>query len=67
MSKDLISLSVLARLKFLFKDSIVYGAASALSKAFGLITFPIIARNLSIADFGFYDYLISVKKLTAMY
>tara|TARA_B100000795_G_C22803983_1_gene443689 strand:- start:3459 stop:4949 length:1491 start_codon:yes stop_codon:yes gene_type:complete len=60
MSKDLINLSILARLKFLFKDSIVYGAASAISKAFGLITFPIIARNLSIADFGFYDYLISV-------
>ena len=60
MSKNLINLSILDRLKFLFKDSIVYGAASALSKAFGLITFPIIARNLSIADFGFYDYLISV-------
>ena len=60
MSKNLINLSVLERLKFLLKDSLVYGSASAISKAFGLITFPIIAKNLSISDFGFYDYLISI-------
>lgn len=60
MSENLINLSIIDRLRFLLKDSIVYGAASALSKAFGLITFPIIARSLSVADFGFYDYLISL-------
>ena len=60
MSENLINLSLIDRLRFLLKDSIVYGAASALSKAFGLITFPIIARSLSVADFGFYDYLISL-------
>lgn len=60
MSKNLINLSVFERLKFLMKDSLIYGSAAALSKAFGLISFPLIARTLSVADFGFYDYLISL-------
>lgn len=60
MSKSLIKLSVFERLKFLMKDSLIYGSAAAISKAFGLISFPLIAKTLSVSDFGFYDYLISL-------
>ena len=60
MKEKLVKLSVFDRLKFLFKDSLIYGSAAAISKAFGLISFPLIARSLSVSDFGYYDYLISL-------
>ena len=46
------------RLAFLLKDSLVYGGAAAISKAFTLITFPLLARNLSVAEFGEVDFLV---------
>ena len=45
------------RLTFLLKDSVIYGGAAALSKAFSLITFPLIARHFSTADYGTIDLL----------
>lgn len=49
--------SVGARLRFLAKDSIIYGLGAALNKAITLITFPLLARHFSVQDFGIIDLL----------
>lgn len=49
------------RLSFLFKDSIVYGGAMAISRAFSLVTFPIIARRLPVADYGTLDMFLVIS------
>lgn len=43
------------RLKWLATDTLVYGAASAVSKSFALILFPFLTRSLSVADYGRLD------------
>lgn len=51
------------RLKFLFKDSAIYGIAGAINKLMVLITFPIIVRFFSKEVFGQIDainYLIAL-------
>lgn len=48
-------LSVGGRLRFLARDSLVYGGASAFNAAFSLITFPLLARHFSVADYGLVD------------
>jgi len=53
-----VKLSHRRRLSFLLKDSVMYGGASALSKAISLITFPLLARHFSIADYGVLDYFL---------
>jgi O-antigen/teichoic acid export membrane protein len=45
------------RLRFLAKDSVIYGVGGALNKAVTLITFPILARHFSVKDFGVIDLL----------
>ena len=45
------------RLRFLAKDSAIYGVGGALNKAVTLITFPILARHFSVKDFGVIDLL----------
>lgn len=44
------------RLNFLFKVSVLYGGAAAVSKSMALITFPILARYFSPADYGVLDF-----------
>jgi O-antigen/teichoic acid export membrane protein len=51
-------LSQKGRLWFLLKDSALYGGAAAISKSFALITFPVLARNFSVIEFGVLDYFI---------
>ena len=46
------------RLAFLFKDSVVYGGATAISRLFSLVTFPLLARNLSVAEYGTLDLFL---------
>lgn len=46
------------RLGFLLRDSALYGGAAAVSKAFSLITFPILARHFSTADYGVVDFFM---------
>jgi O-antigen/teichoic acid export membrane protein len=46
------------RLTFLFKDSVIYGGATAISRLFSLITFPLLARNLSVAEYGTLDLFL---------
>lgn len=49
-------LSQRGRLSFLLKDSALYGGAAAISKSFSIITFPLLARHFSIADYGIIDF-----------
>ena len=43
-------------LTFLLGDAVIYGGAAAFSKAFSLITFPLIARHFSVEEFGIIDF-----------
>lgn len=54
------------RLGFLLKDSVLYGGAAALSKAFALITFPLLARQFTVAEYGILDYFISLAAVAAV-
>jgi len=49
-------LPIRGRLGFLAKDSAIYGGAAALNAAFSLITFPLLARYFSVADYGVVDF-----------
>ena len=44
-------------MKFLAKDTAVYGIGGALTKLLALITFPLLARHFSVQDFGTIDLL----------
>ncbi len=55
------------RLKFLAKDTVIYGLGGALNKVLALITFPLLARHFSVADYGLIDLLnTSVVLLVAL-
>ena len=51
------------RLGFLLKDSVLYGGAAAVSKAFSLITFPLLARHFTVAEYGIIDYFLVLAGL----
>ena len=51
------------RLRFLAKDSILYGGAAAFSRVFSLITFPLLARYFSVEDFGLIDFFTVIAGL----
>lgn len=55
--RDLDTLRLGGRLKFLAKDSLIYGFGGALNNVIALLTFPILARHFSVADFGVIDLL----------
>jgi len=44
-------------LRFLARDSAVYGLAAAISRLATLLTFPIIVRQLTVSDYGVFDIL----------
>jgi O-antigen/teichoic acid export membrane protein len=46
------------RLGFLFKDSVVYGGAAAITQAFTLITFPLLTRHFAVEEYGVLDYFM---------
>lgn len=52
---DLSQLDTAGRLRRLFNDSAVYGMAGALNKLIALVTFPLLARQLSVAEYGTVD------------
>ncbi len=45
------------RLRFLARDTAVYGVASALNKILALFTFPLLARHFSVDTYGTLDLL----------
>ena len=51
--------TLIGRLRFLFTDAAIYGFANAVSKSMALITFPLLARNLSVAQYGSVDLAIA--------
>lgn len=59
-------LSQRRRIAFLLKDSVLYGGAAAVSKAFALITFPLLARHFTVADYGVLDYFITLALVAAL-
>lgn len=61
-----VGLSQRDRLGFLLKDSVLYGGAAAISKAFALITFPLLARHFSVADYGVLDYFMVLGSFLAI-
>lgn len=52
--------SILGRLKFLVKDSMVYGLFSSLSKFMHVFLLPVATRYISKADYGVYDTLLII-------
>jgi O-antigen/teichoic acid export membrane protein len=60
-------LSQRSRLSFLLKDSALYGGAAAISKAFALITFPLLARHFTVAMYGVLDYFMVLAGLFATF
>jgi O-antigen/teichoic acid export membrane protein len=60
------SLNKQSRLAFLLRDSVVYGGSSALSKAFALVTFPLLARHLTTTEFGLLDLLLTAVNVVAI-
>lgn len=59
-------LSLRGRLSFLLKDSALYGGAGAISKAFALITFPLLARHFSVGDYGVLDFFLVLVSVMAL-
>lgn len=64
--KEPSGLGVMGRLKFLAKDSLLYGGAAAINQAFALVTFPLIARHFSVKEYGLIDYFSAVSGLLAI-
>jgi O-antigen/teichoic acid export membrane protein len=61
------NLSNRKRLSFLLNDSILYGGAAAISKAFSLITFPLLARHFSLVEYGVLDYFLVLAGFLATF
>jgi O-antigen/teichoic acid export membrane protein len=67
MTTTPIGLSMRGRLGFLLKDSALYGGAAAISKAFALITFPILARHFTVTEYGVLDYYLVLASLLSTF
>lgn len=60
------NLDAAGRLRRLLSDTAVYGVAAALNKLLALVTFPLLARNLSVADYGNVDLLLVLVNWLAL-
>ena len=60
-------LSIWQRLRFVVRDSALYGGAAALNKVFTLITFPLLARYFSVADYGIIDFFSVLATMLATF
>lgn len=63
MSEELRSLGIRGKLKFLAKDSFIYGIASALNKVINLFLFPVLTRYFSVEEFGVIDSFVLLSTL----
>ena len=66
MRNDPSALSISNRLRFLLRDSTVYGGGAVLSKAFGLLTFPLLGRYFSVEDYGTIDVFTALAALLSI-
>ncbi len=65
-STDPRGMGVLGRLRMLASDTAIYGLASAVNKSFALILFPILTRNMSVADYGRLDLALYATMLVGL-
>jgi len=49
--------------RFILKDTAIYGIAGGLSKFLALLTLPIIVKNISTADFGIWNLLTLIGSI----
>lgn len=56
-----------SKLSFLFKDTLVYGFASAISKAFSILTFPLLVKNFTVSEFGIIDYFMVLANFITIF
>lgn len=61
------SLSLKGRLQFLLRDATLYGGDAAISKAFALITFPLLACHFTVVEYGVLDYFLVQGSLFAIF
>ncbi|HMO18892.1 MAG TPA: oligosaccharide flippase family protein [Oligoflexia bacterium] len=66
-SNDLSTLNNKNRLKFLFKDTFLYGVSTSLSRAVSLITFPLLARSFSVEEYGLIDLFLFFSSFLAIF
>jgi O-antigen/teichoic acid export membrane protein len=67
MSNTPAGLSLRGSLGFLLKDSALYGGAAAVSKAFALLTFPLLARHFTVVEYGVLDYFLVLSGLLSTF
>ena len=67
MKQDPSGLTLIESLKFLLKDSALYGGAAAVSKALALITFPLLARHFTVTEYGVLDYFLVLTSLMTIF
>jgi len=56
-----------SRLAFLLKDTVLYGGAAAISKAFALVTFPLLARHFSVESYGIVDFFLMLTAFLGVF
>ena len=60
------ALGTLQRLRFLASDTAIYGIAAAVNKGFGLLLFPLLVRNLTVAQYGTLDIALYASMLIGL-
>ena len=60
------SLSLVDKLKFLFKDIVFFGGLRAISLIFPFLTIPIFTRYFTIEEFGLFDTLVVYISFTSL-
>ncbi len=63
MGNDPRKLNLQERLKFLAKDSIIYGGGNAINKLISLLVFPLLTRYFSMGEYGILDSFYLVANL----
>ena len=53
-------------IKMLISDTFIYGVFHALVKGLNFITFPLLARHFSVADYGRFDFAMVIVNLVAL-
>ena len=53
-------------LRNLFKDSVVYGITTLISKSVLFLVLPIYSRNLTMAEYGFWDLILTTGTLVTL-
>ncbi|MBC6411200.1 MAG: oligosaccharide flippase family protein [Ekhidna sp.] len=56
-------LGFVGKLKFLFRDSVIYGGSTAVSRLAAFLVFPIVTRHFSVADYGIIDAFTAMSAL----